>query len=198
MRRKSVRAPIDSPCYECRGLGGDYYIDENGELQDACSDCRFNETNTTGQRQTKNARERAMERNTAAMTVFSERLRELMKETKTTYRELANAVGCSHQTIYYALRDKFRSVGSNIAIGIADHFGVSMDWLFGLTDVRNRKTQDGSQGIVVKSDLDAGQIATALLDRVKTDELCLTITIVPDWTEIQLRPWGGASCAADD
>lgn len=26
-------------CYECRGLGGDYYFDDNGELVSACSDC---------------------------------------------------------------------------------------------------------------------------------------------------------------
>lgn len=29
-------------CYECSGYGDDYYIDENGELVDACSDCPFN------------------------------------------------------------------------------------------------------------------------------------------------------------
>ncbi len=29
-------------CYECRGLGNDYYFDEDGELISACDDCYFN------------------------------------------------------------------------------------------------------------------------------------------------------------
>lgn len=28
-------------CYECRGLGDDYYFDEDGELVSACEDCPF-------------------------------------------------------------------------------------------------------------------------------------------------------------
>ena len=35
----------DDKCYECRGYGDDYYIDEDGELQSACSDCVFNDSN---------------------------------------------------------------------------------------------------------------------------------------------------------
>ena len=30
-------------CYECRGLGDDYYLDENGELVSACDGCPNNE-----------------------------------------------------------------------------------------------------------------------------------------------------------
>ena len=29
-------------CYECRGLGDDYYFDEDGELVSACEGCPFN------------------------------------------------------------------------------------------------------------------------------------------------------------
>jgi hypothetical protein len=32
-------------CYECTGYGDDYYIDENGELVSACTDCPFNSSN---------------------------------------------------------------------------------------------------------------------------------------------------------
>ena len=32
-------------CYECSGYGDDYYVDENGELVDACFDCPFNPNN---------------------------------------------------------------------------------------------------------------------------------------------------------
>lgn len=29
-------------CYECTGLGDDYYIDDNGELECRCIGCRYN------------------------------------------------------------------------------------------------------------------------------------------------------------
>lgn len=35
----------DDYCYECRGYGDDYYINEDGELVDRCSECVFNESN---------------------------------------------------------------------------------------------------------------------------------------------------------
>ena len=33
-------------CYECSGYGDDYYIDDDGELVCACSDCPFNGIDT--------------------------------------------------------------------------------------------------------------------------------------------------------
>ena len=32
----------DDYCYECTGLGDDYYMDENGDWVSACSECPFN------------------------------------------------------------------------------------------------------------------------------------------------------------
>ena len=32
-------------CYECTGLGDDYYIDEHGDLVCYCPDCPFNPFN---------------------------------------------------------------------------------------------------------------------------------------------------------
>ena len=29
----------DDFCYECRGYGDDYYLDDDGELVSACSEC---------------------------------------------------------------------------------------------------------------------------------------------------------------
>ena len=29
-------------CYECTGLGDDWYIDDEGELINACNECPFN------------------------------------------------------------------------------------------------------------------------------------------------------------
>ena len=31
-------------CYECSGLGDDWYIDDSGELVCACDDCPFNQS----------------------------------------------------------------------------------------------------------------------------------------------------------
>lgn len=33
----------DKYCYECKGLGNDYYFDDNGELVSACNDCWVNQ-----------------------------------------------------------------------------------------------------------------------------------------------------------
>lgn len=32
----------DDICYECTGYGDDYYMDDDGNLVSACSDCPFN------------------------------------------------------------------------------------------------------------------------------------------------------------
>lgn len=34
-------------CYECRGNGNDYYLDDNGDLVSACEDCPFNDWSDT-------------------------------------------------------------------------------------------------------------------------------------------------------
>ena len=31
----------DDICYECKGYGDDYYVDENGDLICACIECPF-------------------------------------------------------------------------------------------------------------------------------------------------------------
>ena len=34
---------MPSDCWECSGLGDDYYLDETGERVSACSNCPLNE-----------------------------------------------------------------------------------------------------------------------------------------------------------
>lgn len=36
---------VNDRCYECSGLGDDYYMDENGEFVSACDDCPDNPAN---------------------------------------------------------------------------------------------------------------------------------------------------------
>lgn len=35
---------MDDVCYECKGLGGDYIYDDEGDLVSACEGCCFNES----------------------------------------------------------------------------------------------------------------------------------------------------------
>lgn len=32
-------------CYECRGYGDDYYVNEDGELESTCTHCVYNSAN---------------------------------------------------------------------------------------------------------------------------------------------------------
>lgn len=70
--------------------------------------------------------------------LFTERLNLLMKETQTSKQALGNAIGVSRPAI-----SQFAS-GSNLPsieklAAIADHFDVSIDYLVGRSDERNRK-----------------------------------------------------------
>ena len=68
--------------------------------------------------------------------VFPERLREVMQEHGVTQQELAEYVGKSRQAIgYYA--DGSSSPDWETLAKIAQYFGVSADWLLGLTDTHS-------------------------------------------------------------
>lgn len=69
-------------------------------------------------------------------TVFPERLREAMQGHGVTQQELAEYVGKSRQAIgYYA--DGSSSPDWVTLAKIAQYFGVSADWLLGMTDVQS-------------------------------------------------------------
>ncbi len=68
--------------------------------------------------------------------VFPERLREIMQDHGTTQQELAEYVGKSRQAIgYYA--DGSSSPDWQTIANLARYFGVSTDWLLGLTDTHS-------------------------------------------------------------
>lgn len=68
--------------------------------------------------------------------MFPERLREIMQERGTTQKELAEYVGKSRQAIgYYA--DGSSSPDWETLANIARYFGVSADWLIGLSDTQS-------------------------------------------------------------
>lgn len=67
---------------------------------------------------------------------FPERLREIMSEHNTTQKELSDYIGKSRQAVgYYA--DGSASPDWKTLAAIARYFGVSVDWLLGVTDVRS-------------------------------------------------------------
>lgn len=69
--------------------------------------------------------------------VFAARLRELIRDTKTTQKDLAKAIGAAKNTVS-AYAHGLCSPTLPILVRIAKHFDVSMDYLAGLTDKKNK------------------------------------------------------------
>lgn len=68
--------------------------------------------------------------------IFPTRLRKLMEESKTTQRELAQAIGVRPQTVsLYVQGQSFPDV--NGLAKIAKYFGISSDYLIGNSDIPN-------------------------------------------------------------
>ena len=65
--------------------------------------------------------------------VFAARLRELIRDTKTTQKDLAKAIGAAKNTVS-AYAHGLCSPTLPILVRIAKRFDVSMDYLAGLTD----------------------------------------------------------------
>lgn len=67
--------------------------------------------------------------------LFGENLRKLRKERNLTQKELAEYLGVTGRTIgYYENGERFPS--PDTINRIADLFNVSLDWLFGRTNIR--------------------------------------------------------------
>lgn len=97
---------------------------------------------------------------------FNERLRQLMKEKGVTQTELASLLGISRQSFSAYCNGNTQPNIEN-TVKMAEYFGVSVDYLFGLTDE------------IIKVDyyisaFDAAKIATNLPDdvvkRILSDE----------------------------
>lgn len=70
--------------------------------------------------------------------VFATRLRDLMEQTKTTQGTLAKESGCSRQAISQYM-DGSSMPNVDKLLCIADHFGVSTDYLLGREEKKNKK-----------------------------------------------------------
>ena len=66
---------------------------------------------------------------------LQERMRELRKERKETQRQVADAIGVTDRQ-YQRFETGVNLPGFENLVGIADHFGVSLDYLAGRSDRR--------------------------------------------------------------
>lgn len=67
--------------------------------------------------------------------LFAKRLKELKKESKLTYEQLAKELGFqSRSTIWKYANGKISNIGPSGIAKIADFFQVSPSWLAGFTD----------------------------------------------------------------
>lgn len=71
------------------------------------------------------------------MPIFSARLKELRKERKRTQKDMAELLNCTDRH-YQRIEYGQINVPSLDIIFLADYFGVSADYLLGLTDRRDR------------------------------------------------------------
>ena len=71
--------------------------------------------------------------------IFADRLNILKNDRDLTYRELERLTGISHSMLgKYTLGKEIPN--GYTAARIAEFFGVTMDWLFGLSDDMGRQT----------------------------------------------------------
>lgn len=71
---------------------------------------------------------------------LAERVRDLRRERNLSQQELGNVFGIDKGTI--SKIENGKTINSNLALSLADYFGVSMDYLFGLTDDRSSVNYD--------------------------------------------------------
>jgi transcriptional regulator with XRE-family HTH domain len=104
-------------------------------------------------------------------TLFGENLRKLRKEKNLTQKELAEYLGVTGRTIgYYESGERFPS--PETINRIADLFNVSLDWLFGRTNIRTPIIQVSEKPNEYN---DNALIDNALIDNASNDEYLISL-----------------------
>lgn len=81
-----------------------------------------------------------------------ERIQELLKEHKITQAELAAEIGMSKSALSRFLSEQTDKIGDEYIIKIANHLGVSTDFILGQTDFPERRNYDiGELGLSYKA-----------------------------------------------
>lgn len=98
------------------------------------------------------------------MPSFGQRLRQLRIEKNLTQEELANNFGL-HKTRISQYELNKRQADDEMKKKFARFFNVSLDWLMGLTDVRNY-TEDPDKTIALHSDTDYDELPKEAKDEI--------------------------------
>jgi transcriptional regulator with XRE-family HTH domain len=69
------------------------------------------------------------------------RLRKVMKARGETRIKLAEATGISRQSVGYYVTGESAPNTEKLAL-IAEHYGISVDWLLGLSDIPSKRRED--------------------------------------------------------
>lgn len=69
------------------------------------------------------------------MTTHYQRIRDLREDSDLKQRELAEILGCS-QRVYSNYERGDLDIPTNVLIKLSQHYGVSVDYILGLTDCK--------------------------------------------------------------
>ncbi|MCD8181616.1 MAG: helix-turn-helix domain-containing protein [Firmicutes bacterium] len=73
---------------------------------------------------------------------FGERLRNLREDNDETQREIGDLIFVSHKMISDYERGIHFPRDERVIITLAEHFGVSIDYLFGVSDMQNSEKEN--------------------------------------------------------
>ncbi|MCD8127740.1 MAG: helix-turn-helix domain-containing protein [Clostridiales bacterium] len=108
-----------------------------------------------------------------------ERIQDLLKEHHVTQADLAVRIDCSESTLSRFLSEKTDKLGDEHIIRIARAFGVSTDFLLGVTDIPDRKNYEISElGLSVQAarNLYTGKGSTDVINRLLESPRFLEVT----------------------
>ena len=73
-------------------------------------------------------------------TIHGERIEEIRKDNKLSQRELAAQAGISYDALRRVENGETNTINSDMLIRLAEYFGVSTDYLLGLSNIRERRS----------------------------------------------------------
>lgn len=108
-----------------------------------------------------------------------ERIQDLMKERKITQSKLAEILECTESTLSRFISGKTDKIGDDSIVKIANYFGVSTDFLLGLTNISDRKNYDvGELGLSVEAAkrLYTGKVNTEVVTQLLENDRFAEVT----------------------
>ena len=140
---------------------------------------------------------------------ISKTLNDLMRERRVTNKELSEALGVSQPLISNLRNGKNRNPSGYVYLKLADYFGVSLDYLMGRVGTETDQPDTLNPGHPLDTlgrdhTLDALSpdhpietintdnpldLIHALIAQAKAKSVRVSMTITPDYTEIEAEPW---------